>query len=352
MKILVTGAAGFIGYFVTRALLDRGDTVVGFDSINDYYDQHLKYDRLEALGIPRSKIPSVPSVQEARSGSFVFYRNLLEDEEAVSAVFRAHRFDRVIHLAAQAGVRFSIENPRAYMKANLDGFLNILEGCRVQATPHLAFASSSSVYGINKKVPFSEKDGVDHPISLYAATKRANELMAHSWSSLYGLPTTGMRFFTVYGPMGRPDMAYFKFADAIRKGLPIDIYNNGDLWRDFTYIDDVVKAVLLIADRPPVGNAEFDYEHPSVDSSYAPWRIYNIGNAHPVQLSEFISVLEQSLGCEAVKRFSPMQAGDVYMTSADTSSLEKQFDWKPDTDIREGLRFFAQWYKEYTSWQQ
>ncbi len=352
MKILVTGAAGFIGHFVTRALLERGDEVVGFDSINEYYDPELKYHRLAALGIPEADIPSVPSLQAVRSGSFIFYRNLLEDHEAVSAVFKAHRFDCVIHLAAQAGVRYSIDNPRAYMKANLDGFLNILEACREQAVPHLAYASSSSVYGMNRKVPFSEKDGVDHPVSLYAATKRANELMAHSWSNMYGLPTTGMRFFTVYGPMGRPDMAYFKFADAIRTGKPVDIYNNGELWRDFTYIDDVVKAVLLIADRPPAGDAQFDPEHPCVDTSSAPWRVYNIGNSSPVKLSEFISVLEESLGCEALKRFAPMQAGDVYMTAADTASLERIFNWKPCTAISEGLMKFAHWYKEYTSWQQ
>jgi len=340
MKYLVTGAAGFIGSYTAKALLEAGHTVVGLDSVNDYYRTDLKEERLALID------------RMASDGRWAFFRGKIEDAPLVDRVFTEHRFDRVIHLAAQAGVRYSITNPRAYAASNLDGFLTILEACRKHGIAHLAFASSSSVYGMNRKVPFRETDPVDHPVSLYAATKRANELMAHSYSHLYGLPVTGMRFFTVYGPMGRPDMAYFKFADAIMRGQSIDVYNNGDLLRDFTYIDDVTKAITLIADHVASPCPEFDPERPLLDRSSAPYRIYNIGNEHPEKLEHFISVLEQKLGRKAVKNYLPMQAGDVYMTAADTSALERDFGWKPRTSLEDGLEKFAEWYKERKIWQQ
>lgn len=341
MTYLVTGTAGFIGFHVARALLAAGQTVVGFDSVNDYYRVDLKEARLSVL----SKL-----ARELPSGRWEFYRGNLEDTGLVAAVFASHRFDRVIHLAAQAGVRYSITNPRAYASSNLEGFLNILEECRTNKIAHLAFASSSSVYGMNEKAPFSETDPVDHPVSLYAATKRANELMAHSYAHLYGMPVTGMRFFTVYGPWGRPDMAYFKFADAIEAGREIEIYNDGNLLRDFTYIDDVVRAVVMIADKPAAPAA--DASSPSPDRSAAPYRIYNIGNSNPVRLENFIGTIETEMGIKAKRKYLPMQAGDVYMTAADTSALERDFGWKPSTPISEGLNSFIKWYKEKTTWQQ
>ncbi len=340
MTYLVTGTAGFIGYHVARELLSSGHTVVGFDSVNDYYRVDLKETRLAALESHARELPA---------GRWSFYRGSLEDTGLVSSVFASRRPDRVIHLAAQAGVRYSITNPRAYAASNLDGFLNILEECRNHGIAHLAFASSSSVYGLNRKVPFAETDPVDHPVSLYAATKRANELMAHTYSHLYGLPVTGMRFFTVYGPLGRPDMAYFKFADAITAGREIEIFNNGDLLRDFTYVDDVVKAVILIADRPALpalcsgASLETDL---LPDRSTAPYRIYNIGNSNPVKLEDFISIIERELGITAKRKYLPMQDGDVYMTAADTSALDRDFGWKPSTPISEGLHNFITWYKE------
>lgn len=339
MKYLVTGAAGFIGYHVSRDLLDAGHEVVGLDSVNDYYRTDLKEARLALLA-------SHPCAR-----AFEFHRADLADRGAVSRAFDSGPFDRVIHLAAQAGVRYSIEKPFAYAASNLDGFLSILEACRERKVPHLAFASSSSVYGMNRKVPFSETDGTDHPVSLYAATKKANEAMAHSYSALYGLPCTGMRFFTVYGPLGRPDMAYFKFADAIMRGKEIDVYNGGDLLRDFTYVDDVAKAVVMIADRPAAPHPLFDPESPLPDRSSAPYRIYNIGNENPVPLMEFIGTLESALGAEAKKRFLPMQPGDVYMTAADTGALWRDFGWKPSTPLSTGLARFAAWYKETKQWQ-
>jgi UDP-glucuronate 4-epimerase len=340
MKFLVTGAAGFIGSYTSRALLASGHEVVGLDSVNDYYRTDLKESRLRLIEA------------EAPRGAWKFYRGALEDQPFVDRVFSENHFDRVIHFAAQAGVRYSITNPRAYAASNLDGFLNILEGCRNAKVEHLAFASSSSVYGMNRKVPFCETDPVDHPMSLYAATKRANELMAHTYSHLYGLPVTGMRFFTVYGPMGRPDMAYFKFADAIMRGKPIDVYNNGDLLRDFTYVDDVVKAVILLAMHPAEPTVGFDPELPTLDRSSAPYRIYNIGNEHPEKLEYFISLLEKNLGVAAKKNYLPMQAGDVYMTAASTSALYNDFGWKPSTPLEAGIARFTDWYKEKKIWQQ
>lgn len=336
MTYLVTGAAGFIGSYTALALLRAGHSVIGLDSVNDYYSIALKEERLAAIELES---------REGPEGRWTMYRGLLEDVPLVSRIFSRHRIDRVIHLAAQAGVRYSMTNPRAYASSNVAGFLNILEACRESRVGHLAFASSSSVYGSNSKTPFSETDPVDHPVSLYAATKRANELMAHSYSNLYGLPVTGMRFFTVYGPMGRPDMAYFKFADAIMSGKPIDVYNNGDLLRDFTYIDDVVKAVLMISDRVPAGDPLFDRANPRLDRSDSPFRIYNIGNEHPEPLERFISVLEEKLGAKAVKNYLPMQSGDVYATAADTSALWDDFGWKPSTALEIGLERFASWYK-------
>lgn len=348
MTYLVTGAAGFIGSFTTVSLLKAGHTVIGLDSVNDYYRTDLKEARLSMV----ARAAEVSASQNSKgSGNWRFYRGNLEDAAFIDQVFAENRIDRVIHLAAQAGVRYSITNPRAYAASNLDGFLNILEECRAHSIPHLAFASSSSVYGMNRKVPFSESDPVDHPMSLYAATKRANELMAHTYSHLYGLPVTGLRFFTVYGPMGRPDMAYFKFADAIMRGEKIDVYNKGDLLRDFTYVDDIVKAVIMIADRPACGDPSFDPERPTLDHSSAPYRIYNIGNQHPERLEYFISTLERLLGKQAIKNYLPMQAGDVYMTAADTSALERDFGWKPSTPLEEGLRKFTDWYKETQPWQ-
>lgn len=341
MTYLVTGAAGFVGYHVTRELLAAGHQVIGFDAVNDYYRVDLKEARLAELDALSKTLPA---------DRWKFYKGNLEDAGLVAAVFSSHRFDRVIHLAAQAGVRYSITNPRAYAASNLDGFLNILEECRNHKIAHLAFASSSSVYGMNRKVPFAEADPVDHPVSLYAATKRANELMAHTYSHLYGLSVTGMRFFTVYGPFGRPDMAYFKFADAISAGREIDIYNGGDLLRDFTYIDDVVRAVILIADRPalPVLDSSADLAADlKPDNSTAPYRIYNIGNSDPVKLETFISILETELGITAKRNYLPMQAGDVYMTAADTSALDRDFGWKPSTPIAAGLNKFIEWYKNF-----
>ena len=339
MTYLVTGAAGFIGYYTSKALLEEGHTVIGLDSVNDYYRTDLKEERLALLD------------QYSKSGRWCFYRGNLEDIDLVGRIFVEHTFDRVIHLAAQAGVRYSITNPGAYTSSNIEGFLTILEACRRHKIAHLAFASSSSVYGMNRKVPFCETDPVDHPVSLYAATKRANELMAHTYSHLYGLPVTGMRFFTVYGPMGRPDMAYFKFAEAIMRGTPIDVYNNGDLLRDFTYVDDVLKAILMITDNPAKSDSGFDPEHPALDRSSAPYRIYNIGNEHPEKLESFISILEEKLGKKALKHYLPMQMGDVYMTAADTSALEKDFGWKPSTPLETGLERFTGWFKEKKIWQ-
>ncbi len=347
MNYLVTGAAGFIGSFTALALLGEGHSVVGLDSVNDYYRTDLKEARLAMIDRAAREAASNVSVDTR----WRFYRGKVEDADLLAKVFSENRFDRVIHLAAQAGVRYSITNPRAYCASNLDGFLNILESCRHHKIPHLAYASSSSVYGMNRKVPFSETDPVDHPVSLYAATKRANELMAHTYSHLYGLPTTGLRFFTVYGPMGRPDMAYFKFADAIMKGEAIDVYNGGDLLRDFTYIDDIVKAVTMIAARPPESDPAFDPERPVTDRSSAPYRVYNVGNQHPERLEYFIATLERVLEKEAKKNYLPMQAGDVYMTAADTTSLERDFGWKPSTPLETGLTRFARWYKENKPWQ-
>jgi UDP-glucuronate 4-epimerase len=347
MMHLVTGAAGFIGFHLAKRLLERGDEVIGIDSINDYYDPTLKYARLKQLGIGDGWETYGNTVQSAVDARFTFVRLKLEDFEGLSRLFQTHRFDRVVNLAAQAGVRYSIENPRAYLDSNLTGFLNVLECCRAAKTPHLVYASSSSVYGLNATRPFSVTDHADHPVSLYAATKKANELMAHAYSQLYGIPTTGLRFFTVYGPWGRPDMAYFKFAMAMREDKTIDVYNGGDMLRDFTYIDDIVEGLVRTIDRIPAGDPSWDAASPDPSSSSAPYRVYNLGNNSPVRLGLFIETLEVALGKRAEKRYLPMQAGDVYATEADIDALERDFGWKPTTSIEEGLERFAEWFKSY-----
>lgn len=330
-RVLVTGAAGFIGYHVCEALLARGDSVVGFDNLNDYYDPQLKRDRLARLAHP----------------NFRFVQGGMEDAAALHAAFAEAAPDRVIHLAAQAGVRYSLQNPAAYVQSNLVGFGNILEECRHAKTPHLTYASSSSVYGMNTRMPFSVSDDVDHPVSLYAATKKANELMAHAYSHLYGLPTTGLRFFTVYGPWGRPDMAYFKFTKAIFEGRPIDVYNHGKMRRDFTYIDDIVQGVVRISDRVAEPDPAFDPARPNPGRSSAPWRVYNIGNHTPVELGRFIEIIEEAVGKKAAKNYLPMQDGDVVATFADVEDLQRDAGFAPSTPLEEGIGRFVEWYRGY-----
>jgi len=326
MRVLVTGVAGFIGMHVARALLSRGDEVVGVDNLNDYYDPSLKLARLERL---------------QAHPAFTFVRGDIADRASLDQLFSRYRPQRVVNLAAQAGVRYSLKNPHAYVDSNLVGFVNVLEGCRHHGVEHLVYASSSSVYGSNTKMPFSVEDNVDHPVSLYAATKKANELMAHTYSHLYRLPTTGLRFFTVYGPWGRPDMAYFSFTRAILEGSAIDVYNHGDMKRDFTYIDDVVEGVIRVLDRLPIARAG------QQENQHAPYKIYNIGNHRPVQLMEFIGVLEQNLGKAANKNFLPMQPGDVPVTYADVEDLMRDVGFSPSTPIAEGIARFVEWYKGY-----
>jgi UDP-glucuronate 4-epimerase len=332
LKILVTGAAGFIGANLSLKLLERGDEVVGIDNLNDYYDVNLKLARLERLrGYDR----------------FKFIKLEIADKAAVEALFARERFQRVMHLAAQAGVRYSITHPHAYIDANIVGFINILEGCRHHTVEHLAYASSSSVYGANTKMPFSVHDTVDHPVSLYAATKKANELMAHTYSHLYKLPTTGLRFFTVYGPWGRPDMSLFLFTRNIMEGKPIDVFNYGNHRRDFTYIDDIVEGVIRVIDQPAQANLDWQSENPDTASSFAPYRLYNIGNNQPVPLLTFIETLEKCLGKAAIKNLLPMQPGDVPETYADVSELVDDLGYKPATLLEDGIRNFVQWYKDF-----
>lgn len=331
MKILVTGAAGFIGFHVTLKLLERGDTVVGVDNLNDYYDVNLKQARLTAIE------------QHPKAANFKFIKLDLAEQAATSDLFQNENPERVIHLAAQAGVRYSLQNPHAYIQSNIVAFTNILEACRAHHIQHLVYASSSSVYGGNTKMPFSETDSVDHPVSLYAATKKANELMAHTYSHLYGLPTTGLRFFTVYGPWGRPDMSPFLFADAILNEKPIQVFNHGDMMRDFTYIDDIVQGVLQVLDKPPVLDKNANPEQPNSLKS-APYHIFNIGNNRPEKLMDFIAYLEEAIGKPAKKTFLPMQAGDVKATFADTSALTNWTGFSPDTPLKEGVKKFVQWY--------
>ncbi|MDR2093600.1 MAG: NAD-dependent epimerase [Azoarcus sp.] len=332
MKILVTGAAGFIGMHTTERLLARGDDVVGIDNLNDYYDPALKENRLARLR-PHPR--------------FRFVKLDVADRDGIARLFAEESFERVVHLAAQAGVRYSLQNPHAYVDSNLTGFVNILEGCRHGRVAHLVYASSSSVYGGNAKLPFSEHDGVDHPVSLYAATKKANELMAHTYSHLYGLPTTGLRFFTVYGPWGRPDMALFLFVRAILEGRPIDVFNHGRMRRDFTYIDDIVEGVIRVLDRVAVPDVAFDPLHPDPARSGAPYRVFNIGNHEPVDLLDFIEAIETRLGRRAEKNLLPMQDGDVPATHADVSELADWTGFRPATSVRDGVGRFVDWYRAY-----
>ncbi|WP_026001622.1 NAD-dependent epimerase [Vreelandella stevensii] len=332
MKVLVTGSAGFIGSALCLRLLERGDAVVGIDNHNDYYDPALKEARL---------------ARHLDHPNYTHVRVDLADREGIERVFTEHKPQRVVNLAAQAGVRYSIDNPLAYIDSNIVGFAHILEGCRHHQVEHLVYASSSSVYGANEKMPFSVHDNVDHPLSLYAASKKANELMAHTYSHLYGLPTAGLRFFTVYGPWGRPDMALFKFTKAIAAGEPIKVFNYGKHRRDFTYIDDIVEGVIRVLDKPAIGNAEWSGQHPDAASSRAPWRVYNIGNHQPVELMDYIAALEKAMGKEAEKELLPMQPGDVPDTYADVDELIEQFDYKPSTPVDEGVANFVQWYKEF-----
>lgn len=333
-KILVTGAAGFIGFHLAKRLLDRGDLVVGLDNLNDYYDPGLKRARLEQL----QPLPN-----------FHFVHCALEDNEKIDALFADNSFEVVVNLAAQAGVRYSIENPRPYISSNIHGFLNILEGCRHSGVKHLVYASSSSVYGANTAKPFSVHHNVDHPVSLYAATKKSNELMAHTYSALYNLPTTGLRFFTVYGPWGRPDMAYFSFTKAILEGRAIDVYNNGKMKRDFTCIDDIVEGVVRVCDKIPVPDPAWNGNAPDPATSFAPYRIYNIGNNNPVELLYFIEILEKNLGKKAVKNMVPLKKEEVLETYADVDDLVRDTGFRPTVQLEEGVRSFLEWYKGYYS---
>lgn len=332
MKILLTGAAGFIGMTTALRLLARGDEVVGLDNLNDYYEVSLKHARLARL-TPHERFRFVPLSVEDRPG--------------MEALFAAERFDRVIHLAAQAGVRYSLKNPHAYIDSNIVGFMNVLEGCRHSGVQHLVYASSSSVYGGNTKMPFSEHDSVDHPVSMYAATKKANELMAHTYSHLFGLPTTGLRFFTVYGPWGRPDMALFLFTKAILEGRPIDVFNHGRMQRDFTFVDDIVEGVIRVMDRSAEANPDFVSDTPDPGSSNAPYRVFNIGNHSPVQLLDYIACIEEALGMKAQKNLLPLQDGDVPATYADIDALRDWVGFAPATDIRSGVARFVAWYRQY-----
>ncbi|AVV38081.1 NAD-dependent epimerase [Pantoea vagans] len=332
MNFLVTGAAGFIGFHVSQRLLAAGHQVVGIDNLNDYYDVNLKHARLDLI--------------KADSG-FTFIEMDLADRDAIASLFDQNTFQRVIHLGAQAGVRYSIENPHAYADSNLIGHLNILEGCRHHKIEHLLYASSSSVYGLNRKMPFSTEDSVDHPVSLYAATKKANELMSHTYSHLYQLPTTGLRFFTVYGPWGRPDMALFKFTRAMIAGEAIDVYNQGQMKRDFTYIDDIAEAIVRLQDVIPQQDDNWTVETGSPATSSAPYRVYNIGNSQPVTLMNYIEAIEKALGITAKKNLMPMQPGDVLETSADTEALYKAIGFKPQTGVEEGVKNFVDWYRDF-----
>lgn len=332
MQILITGAAGFIGHFLAMRLLARGDAVIGVDNLNDYYDVTLKEARLAKL-----------TSQER----FTFIKADIADRKAMEPLFAAQQFDVVVNLAAQAGVRYSISNPHAYIEANINGFLNILEGCRHSKVGNLLFASSSSVYGANTALPFAESQTVDHPVALYAATKKANELMAHSYASLYGLPCTGLRFFTVYGPWGRPDMALFLFTKSILAGEPINVFNNGNMVRDFTYVDDIVEGIVRLVDQPASPDASWSGDAPNPATSYAPYRLYNIGNSEPVQLMQYIRAIESALGMQAKMNMMPMQAGDVRATAADVSRLTADTGFTPCTKIEDGVARFVAWYRDY-----
>jgi UDP-glucuronate 4-epimerase len=347
MKILVTGTAGFIGSFTAVRLAERGDEVIGLDNINDYYDVNVKYGRLRNHGIDHSKADCGHLSKSTKYPTYRFIKMDLEDQAGLEELFTKEKFDMVCHLAAQAGVRYSLTNPRAYIDANIVGFLNFLECCRHHGIKHLAYASSSSVYGLNETYPFSTSDNVDHPISLYAATKKSNELMAHTYSHLFTVPTTGLRFFTVYGPWGRPDMALFIFTKAILEDRPIDVFNHGEMKRDFTYIDDIVTGIIRVLDNPPKGDPSWSGKNPDPPRSRAPFRLYNIGNNSPVGLMDFIEAIERSLGREAKKNFLPLQPGDVPATWANVDDLIKDLGYAPSVTIQEGIDRFIRWYLEF-----
>jgi len=347
MKILITGTAGFIGFHLAKRLLDRGDAVVGIDNINDYYDVNLKYARLEETGILHSELVyGIPQVSQ-KYENYTFIKLDLCDKESLESCFKTHQFDAVCNLAAQAGVRYSLTNPDAYIEANIKGFLNILECSRHFKIGHLLYASSSSVYGLNKKMPFSAHDNVDHPVSLYAASKKSNELMAHAYSHLFNLPTTALRFFTVYGPWGRPDMALFLFTKAILEGKPIEVFNNGEMKRDFTYIDDIVEGIVRIFDKPAQSNLNWDEKNPDPATSKAPFAVFNIGRGAPVSLLDFVKEIEKQTGITAQKIFLPMQDGDVAETSANVDDLKTMLDYEPSVSVHKGVKNFVKWFTTF-----
>ncbi|WP_209330305.1 NAD-dependent epimerase [Lunatimonas salinarum] len=347
MKILITGTAGFIGMHLAKRLLERGDEVVGLDSINDYYDVDLKYSRLKETGIAREAVSYGKVAQSVKYPSYRFVQLKLEDKDGLFELFAKEGIEKVVNLAAQAGVRYSLINPDAYIEANIIGFLNVLEACRHYMVKHLVYASSSSVYGSNTQMPFSTSHNVDQPVSLYAASKKANELMAHTYSHLFGIPTTGLRFFTVYGPWGRPDMALFLFTKAMKEGNPIQVYNYGEMQRDFTYIDDIVEGVVRVVDNPPQADPNLESDNSDPSKAKAPYRVYNIGNSKPVKLMDFVKAIEDSLGIEAKKELLPIQPGDVPSTYADTEALERELGYKPNTSIKLGVSKFINWYNSY-----
>lgn len=346
-KVLVTGTAGFIGFHLARRLIDLGFEVTGLDAVNDYYDVELKVARLKETGIAREDLDYNREVTSSKYSNYRFYQLALEDRESIHGLFERSGFDVVVNLAAQAGVRYSLTHPHVYLDSNVTGFLNVLEACRHHPVKNLIYASSSSVYGLNKKMPFEVRSNVDHPVSLYAASKKSNELMAHTYSHLFGIPTIGLRFFTVYGPWGRPDMALFIFTKAILEGRPIQVFNHGNMERDFTYIDDIVGGIEKMISMPPLPTPNWNPEMPDPSSSSAPYRIYNIGNASPVRLTRFIEELEEALGKTAEKDWMPIQPGDVEKTWADVSALNRDFGYNPGTPIEEGIRKFVDWYKSY-----
>ena len=347
MKILITGTAGFIGFHLANKLIARGDEVVGLDCINDYYDQSVKYGRLNYAGIDRKDIDYNKLTQSSTNTNYRFIKLQLEDKENLDSLFELEQFDSVCNLAAQAGVRYSIENPNAYINANIIGFINILESCRHHGVENLSYASSSSVYGLNESYPFSTSDNVDHPMSLYAATKKSNELMAHTYSHLYGFSTTGLRFFTVYGPWGRPDMALFLFTKAALEGKSIDVFNHGKMLRDFTYVDDIVEGVARVIDNPAQPNLDWAGTQPDPSTSSAPYKIYNIGNNDPVKLMDFITAIENALGKKIQKNMMPLQAGDVPATYANVDDLVQNLDYQPSTPVQKGIDNFVSWYKAF-----
>lgn len=346
-KILVTGTAGFIGFHLTKRLTEEAFEVVGLDIINDYYDINLKYARLNFLGIDKDQILLNKKIPSSIYSNLKFLQADLADHEYIVEMMHSESFDYVVNLAAQAGVRYSIDNPLAYTHSNVDGFLSILEGARHSKVKHLVYASTSSVYGLNTSMPLKETTPTEHPMALYAATKKANEMMAHSYSHLFDLPTSGLRFFTVYGPWGRPDMALFLFAEAIRKGEPINVFNHGKMIRDFTYVDDIVESIVRLVVKPPNKNTEWESEHPRIDTSSAPYRIFNIGNGSPVELMHYIKAVESALGVQAQYNMMDIQPGDVPATHADTTALEKHIGFKPGTSVDKGVNNFIDWYKKY-----